>query len=100
MRAILADGDLSLVVDANRFDNPHQAIGDGPVDFRQVPQAEFPISLRFNRRRRAGGEALRLALALLQDLVGQLGRRFVDLLVMKAQSRPKFSTSLTKGAWR
>ena len=43
MTVFFADGDAMLVLDANRFDDSHQAIGDGPIDLRQVPIANLPV---------------------------------------------------------
>src|SRR5437899_4318492 len=37
-----ADRDAVLGFDANRFDDPYLAIGDGPVDLRQVPVSNLP----------------------------------------------------------
>ena len=51
MRALLADRDLALLLDALRFDHPHQAVRNGPIDFRQVPPAKFPIDLHVNPQR-------------------------------------------------
>ncbi len=42
MTVLFADGDAMLVFDANRFDDPHLAIGDRPIDLRQVPVASLP----------------------------------------------------------
>ena len=55
------DPDAVLIVEADRFDNPHQAIGDGPIDLRQVPPAEFPSGLGRGVRRRPLSEPLGLA---------------------------------------
>src|ERR1035441_7209064 len=48
MTVFMADGDAMLVFDANRFDDAHQAIGDGPVDLRQVPVANLPARFGVN----------------------------------------------------
>ena len=58
MIAILADRDLTLVIGANRFDYPHQAIRDGPIDLRQVPPAKVLVRFRMDRGWRSGSEAL------------------------------------------
>src|SRR5438132_744519 len=42
MTVFFSDRDAVLVFDANRFDDPHPAIGDGPIDFRQVPVLNLP----------------------------------------------------------
>src|SRR5437773_5561994 len=34
---LYSDGDAALGLDTNSFDDSHQAICDGPIDFRQVP---------------------------------------------------------------
>jgi hypothetical protein len=64
MIAVLADRDLAFVLDANRFDHPHQAIGDRPIDLWQVPTAKLLPRIRLNGSRRAGGETLGLALTI------------------------------------
>ena len=61
MSVFFADRDAALVFDANRFDDPHQAIGDGPIDLRQVPVSNLPARLRLNAGGRFLGETLRLA---------------------------------------
>ncbi len=37
MTVFFSDRDAVLVFDANRFDDPHPAIGDRPIEVRQVP---------------------------------------------------------------
>src|SRR5258707_15726078 len=44
----LADNDAALVFNANRFDDPHQTIGDGPIDLGQVPVSNLPARLGVN----------------------------------------------------
>src|SRR5438552_932586 len=61
MTVFIADGDAMLVFDANRFDDAHLAVGDGPVDLRQVPVANLPARLCVNAGGRFLGETLRLA---------------------------------------
>src|SRR5260370_42587519 len=57
-----ADRDAALGFDANRFDDPHPAIGDGPIKVRQVPVLNLPARLRLN----AMGIILRATLGLVQ----------------------------------
>ena len=47
-------GDAALVLDTNSFDDSHQAICDGPIDFRQVPPAKLLV--------RFGGDAAGISL--------------------------------------
>ena len=61
MSVFFADGDAALVFDANRFDDPHQTIGDRPIDLRQVPVSNLPARLLVNAGGRFLGETLRLA---------------------------------------
>ena len=68
MIAILADRDLAFVLDANRFDHPHQAIGDRPIDLWQVPPAKLLLRIGLDGSRRAGGETLGLAVLLEADV--------------------------------
>src|SRR6266478_3247292 len=42
MSVFFADRDAALVFDANRFDDPHPAIGDGPIKLRQSASIESP----------------------------------------------------------
>ena len=53
-----ADRDAALLFDAKRFDHPHPAIGDRPIDFRQVPVANLPARFLVN----SGGRSLRATL--------------------------------------
>src|SRR5207247_3028409 len=55
MTVFFADRDATLMFDANRFDDSHQAVGDGPVDLRQVPVSNLPARFGVN----AGGRFLR-----------------------------------------
>src|SRR5271169_3031586 len=55
MTVFFAEGDAMLVFEANRFDDSHQTIGDGPVDSRQVPVANLTARFGVN----AGGRFLR-----------------------------------------
>src|SRR6266566_6807328 len=61
MRVFFVDRDASRVSDANRFDHPHLAVGDRPIDLRQVPASNLPAWLRVNAGERLLGETLRLA---------------------------------------
>src|SRR5438445_4428760 len=61
MSVFFADHDAALAFDANRFDDPHLAIGDGPINLRQVPVFNLPIRLRLNTRGRLLRATLRLA---------------------------------------
>src|SRR6266568_2059213 len=40
---LFADGDAALVFDTNRFDDSHQAVGDRPIDLRQMPPAKLLV---------------------------------------------------------
>jgi hypothetical protein len=53
MTVFFADRNATLMFDANRFDDSHQAVGDGPVDLRPVPVSNFPAGFGVN----AGGGA-------------------------------------------
>src|SRR5260370_42175263 len=53
--------DAAAAFDADRFDDLHQAVGDGPVDLRQVPVSNFPARLGVNARGRFLRETLGLA---------------------------------------
>src|SRR5436853_1899134 len=53
-----ADRDAALLFDAKRFDHPHPAIGDRPIDFRQVPVANLPARFLVN----SGGRSRRATL--------------------------------------
>src|SRR5260370_41935427 len=48
MTVFFADSDATQMFDANRFDDSHQAVGDGPIDLRQVPISNLPARLRVN----------------------------------------------------
>ena len=61
MIAILAERDWTFVIEANRFDHPHQAIGDRPIDLWQVPTAKLLLRIRLDGSRWAGGETFGLA---------------------------------------
>jgi hypothetical protein len=61
MTVFFADRDATLVFDANRFDDSHQAIGDGPIDLRQVPVSSFPAGFGVNARGRLLCETFGLA---------------------------------------
>jgi hypothetical protein len=56
------DRDAPPLFDANRFDDPHQTVGDRPIDFRQVPISDLPVCFGVN----AGGRCLRQAFGLAQ----------------------------------
>ena len=56
-----ADGDAALVFDTNRFDDTHQAVGDGPIHLRQVPVSNFPARFFMNARGSLLRETLGLA---------------------------------------
>src|SRR5467141_1367030 len=60
MSVFFADRDAALVFDANRFDDPHPAIGDGPIKLRQVPVSNLPARLWVNAGGRFLSETLRL----------------------------------------
>src|SRR3984893_1077826 len=60
MTVFFADSDATQLLDANRFDDTHQAVGDGPIDLRQVPISNLPARLRMNARRRFLREAFGL----------------------------------------
>src|SRR5438128_2660233 len=62
LTVFLADSNTTLMFKANRFDDSHQAVGDGPVDFRQVPVSNLPVCFGVN----AGGRFLRKAFLLAQ----------------------------------
>ena len=64
MTVFFADSDAMLVIEANRFDDAHQAIGDGPIDLRQVPVANLPARFGVN----TGGRPLRETFGLAQQL--------------------------------
>jgi len=64
MTGFFADGDAMLVFDADHFDDSHQAIGDGPVDLRQVPVANLPARFGVN----SGGKFLRATFGLAQQI--------------------------------
>jgi len=57
----LGDRDTTPVLDANRFDNLHQPIRDGPVNLRQVPILNLAVRFLVNARRRCLRETLGLA---------------------------------------
>jgi len=61
MIAILADRDLAFVIDANRFDYPHQTIGNRPIDLWQEPTAKLLFRIRLDGSGRAGSKTLGLA---------------------------------------
>src|SRR4029077_3898966 len=48
MSVFFVERDAALVFDANRFDDPHQAVGDRPIDLRQVPVSNLAARLRLN----------------------------------------------------
>ena len=56
-----ADRDAALVFDANHFDGAHLAIGDRPIDLRQVPVSNLSARLCVKAGGRFLGETLRLA---------------------------------------
>src|SRR5207237_2813017 len=84
MTVLFADGEAMLVFDANRFDDPHLAIGDRPIDLRQVPVANLPAWLGVN----AGGRLL-VRRSASRNNSGWLSFK------VEAQTRPRRSTSLT-----
>src|ERR1700737_152072 len=45
MTVFFADRDATPLFDANRFDDTHQAVGDGPIDLRQVPVSNLAARL-------------------------------------------------------
>jgi len=51
----LADRDAAPVFHANRFDDSHQSVGDGPVDLRQVPVLNLAVRLGVNTHNVGGG---------------------------------------------
>ena len=55
------DTDAPPLFDANRLDDPHQTVGDRPIDFRQVPISDLPARFGVNARRRCLREAFGLA---------------------------------------
>jgi hypothetical protein len=59
-----ADGNAALGFGANRFDDSHLAIGDQPIDLRQVPVLNLPVPLGLH----AGGRILRATLGFAQCL--------------------------------
>ena len=61
LTVFFADRDATLVFDTNRFDDPHQAIGNGPIDLRQVPVSNLPARFGVNARRRSLREMFGLA---------------------------------------
>ena len=62
MTVFFADSDAIQLLDANRFNDSHQAVGHGPIDLRQVPISNLPVRLGVN----AGGRFLRETLSLAQ----------------------------------
>jgi hypothetical protein len=70
MAVFFADSDATQMLDANRFDDSYTAVGNGPIDLRQVPLSNLPIRLRMNARRRflrkAFGFAQQIGLVLFQ----------------------------------
>src|SRR5437870_12265096 len=54
LTVFLADSNTTLIFKANRFDDSHQADGDGPADFRQVAVSNHPFWFGVN----AGGRLL------------------------------------------
>ena len=61
MTVLFTDRDAPLVFDANRFDDTHQAIGDGPIDLRQMPVLDLPVRFGVNARGRFLRETFGLA---------------------------------------
>ncbi len=61
MTVFFADSDATLMFDAKRFDDSHQAVGDGPVDLRQVPVSNLPARFGVNAGGRFLGKAFGLA---------------------------------------
>src|SRR5271169_5798141 len=59
--AVFADRDATQMFNANRFDDSHKAVGDGPINLRQVPIASLPVWFGMNPRRRFLREAFGLA---------------------------------------
>ena len=57
----LCEGDAAAAFDANSLDNPHQAIGDRPIDLRQVPVSNLAARLGVNARGRLRGDFFRFA---------------------------------------
>ena len=48
MGAIRADCELAFVVDPNRLDSPHPAVGNRPVDFGQAPATQLLAEVRLH----------------------------------------------------
>ena len=64
MTVFFADSDAIQLLDANRFNDSHQAVGDGPIDLRQAPISNLPARLGMN----AGRRFLRKAFGLAQQI--------------------------------
>src|SRR5712692_8446789 len=64
MAVFFADSDAMPMFEANRFDDSHQPVGDGPVDLRQVPVSNLPARFGVN----AAGRCLRKAFGLAQQI--------------------------------
>ena len=62
MPVFFGNYDAAPVYNTNRFDDSHQAIGDGPVDLGQVPVLKLQVRFGVN----AGGRFLREAVGLAQ----------------------------------
>ncbi len=50
-----ADRDPTLLFDANRFDHPYLAIGNRPIDLRQVPVSNLAVRFLLNADREIPG---------------------------------------------
>jgi hypothetical protein len=62
MTVFFADPDPLQGFEANGFDDPHPAIGDGPIEVRQVPVLNLPAGFGLN----SCGRLLRATLGLAQ----------------------------------
>ena len=52
LTVFFADRDSALLFDAKGFDHLHSAIGDGPIEIRQMPILNLPPWLVLKRRRK------------------------------------------------
>ena len=62
MTLFFPDRDAALLFQANGFDDLHSAIGDGPIEIRQMPVSNLPARFLVN----SGGRCLRATLRLAQ----------------------------------
>ena len=87
LTVFLADRDATLLFDTKRFDDSHQAIGNGPIDLRQVPVSNLPARFGVNAR---GDPCVKCPAS--RNNSGWFSFK------VKPQTRPRRSTSLTKAA--